>query len=230
MRAAGCVVNDIWDRDFDRQVTRTKKRPLASGEISLRQALALLGVLLAIGLFLLLQLNTLTRILGVVSLPPVAVYPLMKRWINWPQAFLGLTFNWGALMGWTAIADGFAWPMLWLYLAGFFWTMAYDTIYALQDRADDIKAGIKSSAVALGGHLKIAVLGFFLLSLICLAIAGVLSYAGLAYFVAVMVTGIVFLLQVHTLALENPAAAMAEFKLNGLVGAVMFAGIILDKW
>lgn len=230
MRSAGCIVNDWWDRDFDRKVTRTKTRPLATGEISTRQAALLLIILLTLGLVLLLQLNGLTQVLGVLSLVPVALYPLMKRWISWPQAFLGLTFNWGALMGGTAVTGEFGWPMLWLYLSGWCWTMAYDTIYALQDKEDDVKAGVKSTAVSFGAGVKMWVLAFFTLTLLALMVAGALSGRGACYFAGLAVMGLLFLLQLHTLTPDTPSNAMAKFNLNGIAGAVVFAGIVLDKW
>jgi len=146
MRGAGCVVNDLWDRDLDGQVERTSTRPIPSGDVSIRQALAFLCCLLSIGFVILLQLNTVSIILGGVSLIFVGLYPLMKRITWWPQAFLGLTFNFGALMGWAAATGDVPWQAWVLYAAGFFWTIGYDTIYALQDRADDALIGIKSTA------------------------------------------------------------------------------------
>jgi 4-hydroxybenzoate polyprenyltransferase len=150
MRGAGCIVNDLWDRDLDRQVTRTAGRPLASGAIGAKQAVVFLVILLLIGLAILLQLSLVAICLGVLSLPFIVLYPLMKRITWWPQAFLGLTFNFGALMGWAAMADAVAWPSVLMYAAGFFWALGYDTIYAHQDLADDLAVGIKSSARRLG--------------------------------------------------------------------------------
>lgn len=154
MRAAGCIVNDLWDRDLDRRVERTRIRPLASGMLSLRQAFVFLFILLAIGLVILLQMNFLTVLLGILSLPFIALYPLMKRWTWWPQAFLGLTFNFGALMGWSSVTGELNQPALLLYLGGIFWTLGYDTIYAHQDMEDDALAGIKSTARLFGKNSK----------------------------------------------------------------------------
>lgn len=171
MRAAGCVVNDLWDRDLDAKVTRTRLRPLASGVISPRAALVFLAGLLAVGLVILLHFNTLTIILGIMSLPLIALYPLMKRWTWWPQAFLGLTFNFGALMGWAALRGTIDLPALALYVAGFFWTLGYDTIYAHQDREDDALVGIRSTALRLGAHSFVWICGFYgaALALVCAA-------------------------------------------------------------
>lgn len=172
MRGAGCVVNDLWDRDLDKKVERTRVRPIASGAVSMKQAVVFLIVLLMIGFVILLQMNFLTILLGVVSLPMIVAYPLMKRFTWWPQAFLGITFNFGALMGWSAITGEISDAALLLYVAGIFWTLAYDTIYAHQDIEDDALAGIKSTARLFGSRSKIYVAGFFIVmwGLIVLAV------------------------------------------------------------
>jgi 4-hydroxybenzoate polyprenyltransferase len=146
MRGAGCVINDLWDRDLDGRVERTAMRPIPSGDVSVLQALLFLCVLLIIGLIILLQLSLLAITLGVISVFFIAIYPLMKRITWWPQAFLGLTFNFGALMGWAAATGDLPWQAWAIYAAGCFWTLGYDTIYALQDRDDDALIGIKSTA------------------------------------------------------------------------------------
>ncbi len=161
MRAAGCVVNDLWDRRLDAQVERTKQRPLASGAVSVENAFAFLFVLLLIGFVILLQFNPLTILLGVLSLPLIAAYPLMKRITWWPQLFLGFTFNFGALMGWSAVTGAIELPALLLYVGGIFWTLAYDTIYAHQDKEDDALAGIKSTARLFGEKSRSYVAAFF---------------------------------------------------------------------
>lgn len=155
LRGAGCTINDFWDRDLDRRVARTRTRPLASGEVSPRAGIAFLCAQLTAGLGILLQLNSYTQLLGVASLVPVAVYPLMKRVTDWPQAFLGLTINWGALMGYAAVAGHVDWNVcLPLYLAGASWTLSYDTIYAHQDKADDRNVGVRSTALLFGERTK----------------------------------------------------------------------------
>lgn len=142
MRGAGCIINDLWDRDFDRNVTRTASRPLAAGTLTPKQALICLGGHLAVSFAILTSFNTYSIILGLCSMPLVVIYPLMKRYTNWPQLVLGLTFNWGALMGWAAMHGSCAWPqVLPLYGAGVCWTLVYDTIYGYQDRKDDLKLG-----------------------------------------------------------------------------------------
>jgi 4-hydroxybenzoate polyprenyltransferase len=152
MRGAGCVVNDLWDRNLDAAVERTRLRPLPAGDITPKQALIFLGGLLFFSLLILLQFNLLTIALGVLSLLLVATYPLMKRITWWPQLFLGFTFNWGALMGWAAITGKLSLPAILLYIGGIFWTLAYDTIYAHQDKEDDALIGIKSTARLFGKH------------------------------------------------------------------------------
>lgn len=165
MRAAGCVVNDLWDRDLDRRVARTQGRPLAAGTVSPQHALVFLAALLMMGLIILLQFNALTVALGLLSLPLIALYPLAKRLTHWPQMMLGLVFNFGALMGWSAITATLPLPAFILYAAGIFWTLGYDTIYAHQDREDDALVGIKSSALRLGAYAKPAIAMFYSLFL-----------------------------------------------------------------
>ncbi len=166
MRAAGCIVNDIADRDIDAMVERTRNRPLASGQVSVKAALALLAVLLAIGLAILLQFNRTTIITGMASLVIVAIYPLMKRITYYPQFVLGLAFNWGALVGWSAIRGTIEFPALLLYVGGISWTMAYDTIYAHQDKDDDAIVGVKSTALKFGESSIYWLTGFFALALL----------------------------------------------------------------
>lgn len=169
MRGAGCIVNDLWDREFDRAVERTRTRPLASGEISVRQAVALLAALLVLSLGVALLLPHVVFWLALLALPLVVLYPAMKRVTWWPQAFLGLTFNWGALMGWAAMRGAVDAPALFLYAAGFFWTLGYDTIYAMQDRADDAKIGVKSTARLLGMRVPEMIAACYVMVILLLA-------------------------------------------------------------
>jgi 4-hydroxybenzoate polyprenyltransferase len=159
MRGAGCTLNDIADRDFDARVARTRLRPLPSGRITVFQALVFLAAQLAIGAAVLFSLNNLSILLGLAVLALIGTYPFMKRITWWPQLFLGLNFNWGALIGWTAVTGALAAPPLLLYLGGVFWTLGYDTIYAHQDKEDDARIGVKSSALALGERTRPCVLG-----------------------------------------------------------------------
>jgi 4-hydroxybenzoate polyprenyltransferase len=157
MRSAGCVYNDVVDRELDRSVERTRLRPLASGRVSLRSAWVLIGLLCLVGLAVLLQLSPTARLIALASIAPVAAYPFMKRITWWPQAWLGLVFSWGALVGWPAVTGAFAWPPLVLWLGSIFWVIGYDTLYAIQDIEDDALVGVKSSARRLGVHAAIGV-------------------------------------------------------------------------
>lgn len=165
MRAAGCTINDLWDRNLDKKVERTQNRPLASGAITTKQALMFLILLLLIGASILFSFNKTTILLGLLTLPLIGLYPFMKRITFWPQAFLGLTFNFGALMGWSAITGEITLAPILIYIGGIFWTLGYDTIYAHQDKNDDIMVGIKSTALKFGEHSKKWVFGFYLISI-----------------------------------------------------------------
>jgi 4-hydroxybenzoate polyprenyltransferase len=165
MRGAGCVYNDIVDRDLDAQVARTASRPLPSGAVGLRAAWIWLLALCAIGLLVLLQLRWEAQLVALGSLALVAAYPFMKRITWWPQLWLGLVFSWGALVGWVAITGSADAAMWWLYAGTICWVIGYDTIYAMQDREDDALVGIRSSALRLGGHIKAGVTIFYLLAL-----------------------------------------------------------------
>ena len=157
MRSAGCVYNDIVDRDLDRQVERTRLRPLANGRVSLRAAWVLVGLLCLIGLLVLLQLERTAQLVALASLAPVAAYPFMKRITWWPQAWLGLVFSWGALVGWPAVTGAFAWPPFVLWLGSIAWVVGYDTLYAIQDKEDDALVGVRSSARRLGDKAPLGV-------------------------------------------------------------------------
>lgn len=160
MRSAGCVYNDIVDRDLDRKVERTRLRPLASGRVSLRSAWILVALLCLAGLVVLLQLNAVAGVVALASLAPVAAYPFMKRITWWPQAWLGLVFSWGALVGWPAVTGTFDWPALILWFGSIAWVIGYDTLYAIQDIEDDALVGVKSSARRLGEKAPLGI-GFF---------------------------------------------------------------------
>jgi 4-hydroxybenzoate polyprenyltransferase len=166
MRSAGCVYNDIVDRDLDVRVERTRLRPLASGRVSLRSAWLLIGLLCAIGLLVLLQLNSLAAIVALASIAPVAAYPFMKRITWWPQAWLGLVFSWGALVGWPAVTGSIGWTPLLLWFGSIAWVVGYDTLYAIQDKEDDALVGVKSSARRLGDKAPLGIAIFYLAALL----------------------------------------------------------------
>ena len=166
MRSAGCAYNDIVDRDLDRQVERTRLRPLASQRISLRSAWMSVVLLCLIGFIVLLQLNRLAAGIALTSIVPVAAYPFMKRITWWPQAWLGLVFSWGALVGWPAVTGGFGWPPLLLWLGSIAWVIGYDTLYAIQDKEDDALVGVRSTARLFGDYAQMAIGGFYALALV----------------------------------------------------------------
>lgn len=229
MRGAGCVVNDILDRDFDAQVARTRTRPIPSGQVSVFQALVFLAFLGCIGLAILLSFNRLTILLGVLSLGLIVVYPLMKRVTWWPQAFLGITFNWGALMGWTAVSNSLDAPALIFYAAGFFWTLGYDTIYAHQDKDDDALIGVKSSALALGDRTHRWVTIFYAVTVVLVAIAGLTAGLGLVFLVGVAAVAAHLVWQLRSLRIDDPVNCRMLFNANRDTGLLLLAGIILGQ-
>lgn len=227
MRGAGCVINDLWDREFDRRVERTKQRPLAAGTVGTRQALAFLASLLLAGFLILLQLKPAAIILGLVAVPAVALYPLMKRWTWWPQAFLGLTFNFGALMGWAAATGTLPPAALLLYGAGIFWTLGYDTIYAHQDRDDDREIGVKSTALRCGPHGRLWVAGFYALAALFFTASFVSAGAGPLSLLLLPLAGLHLCAQV---ALWNPADAQSSltmFRANRDFGLLLLLAALL---
>jgi 4-hydroxybenzoate polyprenyltransferase len=166
MRSAGCVYNDIVDRDLDTKVERTRLRPLASGRVSVRSAWILIGILCAAGLIVLVQLNGVAAAIALASVAPVAAYPYMKRLTWWPQVWLGLVFSWGALVGWPAVTGSLAWPSVLLWTGSIFWVIGYDTLYAIQDIEDDALVGVKSSARRLGDKAPLGIAACYSLALL----------------------------------------------------------------
>jgi len=229
MRGAGCTVNDIADRDFDRKVARTATRPITSGQVSVTQALAFLALQLAIGLAVLLQFNTYTVILGASSLVLVAIYPFAKRVTYWPQFVLGLTFNWGALVGWAAVTGGLETPAVLLYAAGLLWTMGYDTIYAHQDKEDDILVGVKSTALKFGDATRPWLAAFYGGTITLLAAAGVHAALHPVYFAGLAVAALHLTWQVRGLDLDNAKVCLARFKSNRDFGLIVLAAIIAGR-
>ncbi|WP_200933203.1 MULTISPECIES: 4-hydroxybenzoate octaprenyltransferase [unclassified Sphingomonas] len=227
MRAAGCVYNDIVDRDLDRKVARTAARPLASGRIGLKAAWAWLSLLCLVGLVVLVQLNLMAAITAVASLGAVAAYPFMKRITWWPQAWLGIVFSWAALVGWPAATGGFS-PVLWLLYAGSIaWVIGYDTIYALQDIEDDALAGVKSSARALGPRARLGIGLFYAIAIGCWIAAFWLLRPQALATLALLPMGLHFVWQVARLRVEDPADALARFRSNRFAGLLMFLACLV---
>lgn len=230
MRGAGCTINDMWDRDIDKMVARTKDRPLVSGQITLEQSLIFLSGQLSLALFILLQLNWYSIFLGASSLGLVIIYPLMKRVTYWPQLILGMTINWGSLLGWAAIHGSCNWSVcLPLYVAGVCWTILYDTIYAHQDRTDDILLGIKSTAIKFGDDTKFYLSGFATLMTASLITAGILSTQTWPYYTAVGIIATHVGNQIYTLNIDNPTDCANKFISNHRVGMILFIGIVLGN-
>ncbi len=227
MRGAGCIVNDLWDRDLDRQVARTAARPLAAGTVGRKQAAAFLLLLALLGLSILLQLSLVGICLGFLSIPFILAYPYMKRITWWPQAFLGLTFNFGALMGYAAVTGMLAWPAWLLYAAGFFWTLGYDTIYAHQDIEDDARAGIKSTARRLGRWSKPFVAAAYLLAWLLLEAAFGAAGASLAARLALAVPLAHLAWQLKIWRTDEPASALFVFRSNRDFGLMVLAAAAL---
>ena len=230
MRAAGCTFNDITDRDIDGRVERTSNRPLPSGQVSLKQAYGFLGLLCLLGLLVLVQFNAFTIGLGISSLGLVIIYPFMKRITYWPQLFLGLAFNWGALVGWSAMTGHLHPAALALYVGGIAWTIGYDTIYAHMDKEDDLLAGVKSTALRFGENTHVWITGFYTAAALSfaaalwLAGAGVWSWAGLAAMTAHLGW------QLKRLDTANTPLCLHLFRTNRNAGALFFAGIAADAF
>jgi 4-hydroxybenzoate polyprenyltransferase len=229
MRGAGCTLNDLADREFDAKVARTRSRPLPSGEVSVRGAVVFLMLLLTLALAILVQLNRLSISLGAASLGLVALYPFMKRWTNWPQLTLGLAFNWGALMGFAAVEGRLSAAAMSLYAGGVFWTLAYDTIYAHQDKEDDAVIGVKSSALALGSATVPWVAGFFFVSLVLIDLAGVLAGAGAIFHLGVAAAALHAAWQLSRLNIDNPESCLRIFRSNRDFGFIILAGAIISS-
>ena len=226
MRGAGCIINDLWDRNLDQKVERTKSRPLASGAVTKKQALIFLSVLLTLSFFILIQLSIATITIGMLSMLLVITYPLMKRITWWPQFFLGITFNVGVLMGYAAVTGGLSIEAWILYVAAIFWTLGYDTIYALQDKEDDALIGIKSTARLFGNKVRAWVGVFYTLHIGLFALALLKLNAGLAPFIILALPLIDFFWQLQKLKMPTPENALKIFKSNVITGLVLLVVLI----
>jgi 4-hydroxybenzoate polyprenyltransferase len=229
MRGAGCVVNDMWDRDLDRRVSRTAARPLASGALRMRQAAVFLGMLLLIGLTVLLQLNSLSQLLGVSSLLLVGLYPLAKRVTWWPQLVMGFTFGFGAPMGYAASTGrlGPAWCAI--YAAAILWDLGFDTVYAHQDREDDALAGVKSTARLFTDRTRPFLAICYAAAIACLAAAGWLAGLAPVFYAALLLPAALLAVQVVRLDIDDPAGCLRLFRLNREVGLAVAAAILAGR-
>jgi len=225
MRSAGCIFNDIVDRNLDKKVRRTKERPIASGKVSVLRAFIYIVVLCLIALLILLQFNWLTITLGMGSMILAFAYPFMKRITYWPQLFLGLTFNWGIIMGWTAITNSMSIEPLVLYLAAIFWTLGYDTIYGLQDVSDDEVIGVKSTSMKFKNNVKVFVGTCYSLCVVFILILCLIMEID-KYILALSVFFISsFIYQLKIFKIDSPESCLTAFKANNLTGIFIFVFI-----
>jgi len=228
MRAAGCTYNDIIDKEIDAQVARTQGRPLPSGQVTQKAATIFMLVLCLIGLAVLLAFNSTTIWLGLAVVPIVALYPLVKRFSYWPQAVLGLAFNWGALLGYAAVLGRLKWAAVVLFAGAVAWTIGYDTIYAHQDREDDALLGLKSTALKFGRATKIWLSGFYALAWVGITAAGLLAGAEIVFLLGMGAAGAHLFWQVATLDIDDPDNCLRRFPSNRDFGLIVFAAIVLD--
>ncbi len=227
MRGAGCVYNDIVDRDLDRQVARTAGRPLASGAVSVRAAWIWLTMLSLIGLVVLLQLNFTAAVVALGSLVLVAAYPFMKRITWWPQAWLGMVFSWAAPVAWAQTGTDDPWPLIWLYAGSIVWVVGYDTIYACQDIEDDAMVGVRSSARAMGGRVRPGVTLLYLIAIACWAGAVWRVFPTPLALAALLPAALHLLWQVATLVPADGANTLRRFRSNRDTGALLFLGLLV---
>jgi len=227
MRSAGCVINDLWDQKFDGEVDRTKNRPLVSGKISTFQAFIFLGILLFIGLLVLLQFNVSTILSGFAAMILVICYPLMKRITYYPQIFLGLTFNFGIIMSSYAILDFLPINTVFLYFAAIIWTVIYDSIYAFQDIEDDLKVGVKSTAIKFQQNPKIILSLLSLLMFLILIFVGYFANFRFEYFFMILIMASILSQKIKTCDFTNSENCLAVFKANILIGSLIAFAIFL---
>jgi len=223
MRSAGCIVNDIFDKDFDQKVLRTKNRPLASGKVSIKLAIIYSCILCLIALLVLLNFNYFTIILALGSMPLAFSYPLMKRFTYWPQLFLGVTFNYGLILGWTAIHGKIDLIPIVLYLGAIFWTLGYDTIYGLQDVKDDEIIGLKSTSLKFKKNYKEFVFVCYSIFLICLIFSGYLiklNLISLIFLILLFIYALFF--EIKKVDINNSSSCLKAFKLNNFMGLIIF--------
>jgi 4-hydroxybenzoate polyprenyltransferase len=228
MRGAGCTYNDIVDRKLDAGVARTRSRPIPSGQVSVIGALVFMIVLGLIGLVVLIQFDSFTILLGIASLATIVIYPFLKRFTNWPQIGLGISFSWGALMGWSALFGDLDPPAIALYLGCIFWVIGYDTIYALQDKEDDALAGVRSTARLFGPQAKRLVAISYACTTILFAVAFFLAEAEFAAFVGLCLGAAHLAWQVKTLDTDNAERCLKLFRSNRDYGWIVFAGLVVD--
>ena len=230
MRSAGCIINDILDKEFDARVFRTKNRPIASGEISIKLAILYSLILCFIALIVLLNFNLLTIILALGSMPLAFSYPLMKRFTYWPQLFLGITFNYGLILGWTSIYGEISIVPIIFYFGAIFWTLGYDTIYGYQDIKDDEIIGLKSTSIKFKGSAKKFLITCYVLLISLIIVGGYLmKFSYVYYLLNIPAIVYLFFFQIKIFDQENPLNCLKAFKSNNLFGLLIFLNILIVK-
>jgi len=230
MRSAGCIVNDIIDKNYDQKVERTKNRPLASNKISVRSALVIALILCLLALLVLINFNNLTIILALCSMPFAFTYPLMKRFTYWPQLFLGLTFNYGLLLGWVSIKESISLAPLIFYFGAIFWTLGYDTIYGYQDIKDDEIIGVKSTSIKFKNSPKTFIGSSYFLFFVCLILIGYFMKFNNLYYLFLLIPFFhLFLYQIKNWEVNNSNSCHKKFKSNNTLGLIVFLIILIEK-
>ena len=230
MRSAGCIVNDIVDRKFDRKVSRTKDRPIASGKISVKKAIFYSISLCILALIVLVQFNHLTILLAIGSMPLAFTYPLMKRFTYWPQLFLGITFNYGLILGWTSIESNIDIIPIIFYLGAIFWTLGFDTIYGFQDLKDDEIIGLKSTSIKFKSKPQLFLILCYTIFIICLFLLGLLMQFNKFYYLVLAIIGYqLYFIQIHKLKIDDEKNCLKIFKSNNFLGLLVFISLIVGK-
>ncbi|MDC0943754.1 4-hydroxybenzoate octaprenyltransferase [Candidatus Pelagibacter sp.] len=230
MRSAGCIMNDILDKDFDKKVFRTKNRPIASGQISVKLGIIYVLVLCFCALLVLLNFNTLTIILALGSMPLAFTYPLMKRFTYWPQLFLGITFNYGLLLGWTSVNENLDIIPILFYVGAIFWTLGYDTIYGFQDIKDDEIIGLKSTSIKFKKKPLIFLLACYVVLFLMIITTGIMENFNIFYYIFSLIIGYhLFFYQLKIVDLNNPMNCLKVFKSNNLIGFLIFVLLLIGK-
>ena len=230
MRSAGCIVNDILDKEFDAKVFRTKNRPIASGKVSIKLAIFYSLLLCFLALLVLLNFNLFTIILALGSMPLAFTYPLMKRFTYWPQLFLGITFNYGLILGWTAVNGKLEIIPILFYIGAIFWTLGYDTIYGYQDIKDDEIIGLKSTSIKFKGKAREFLFVCYAFVIIFFIVGGFKMNFHFSYYILILIPLVhLFLYQIKKFDLNNPSSCLNAFKSNNLFGLIIFLNILIVK-
>jgi len=229
MRSAGCIVNDIVDRNYDKNVERTKNRPIASGKVSVKLGFIYVIILCLVALFILLQFNNLTIILALASMPLAFSYPYMKRFTYWPQFFLGITFNYGLLLGWTSVQQDLNYMPIVFYIGAIFWTLGYDTIYGYQDIKDDEIIGVKSTSIKFKKNPKKFISLCYLITSLSIIMIGYLMNYNKIYFIFLIFPITHMLLQIKKLNIKNGDICLKIFKSNNILGLLIFVNLLIGK-